>query len=168
MKPKRKHFVEFFSPGTFQAEYSTRSIPSWSIAKAIKLSKKVIERHGAKPYGFQFVTCICADPIPDGEGGKLKVVSKEVKRSGMHYLGGEILKFDDVPNTKENKILRSNMECNDMPVLVVNNNSWKWTAEFKKDDVVVDEKGVIVRRGNDKDIMAYRREKIREFRKRYA
>jgi len=168
MAAKRKHFVDFFSPGTFAAEGSRRSIPSWDTAKAVKIAKKIKERHGAVPYCFCFVTYICADPVSDGEGGKMEVKPKEVERSGMYYLTGEILKYDDIPENEDNHILRSNMRCNDNPVSVVNTNSYKWTANFNKDDVIVDDKGKVVRCGSDDDIRKYREQKIKEFKASYA
>lgn len=113
--------------------------------------------------------------MPDGEGGTLKVQPKEVTRSGMHYLGGELLKFDDVPDDKEHSILRGNMRCNKWPVCIVNRNSWRHTAMFEETDCIVGPSGEIVRSGNDPDLMVYRAEKNAEFeayyedlRKQYA
>ena len=46
-----KHFVTFYSPGTFAAETSRKPIESWDVDKAVAMSKEIKERHGALPYG---------------------------------------------------------------------------------------------------------------------
>ena len=75
----RQHYVQFFSPGTFVAETSTRTIDSWSVTTALKMAGKVTERYGATPYGFKFHTCIVSDPVSDGEGGWLEVTPKKIE-----------------------------------------------------------------------------------------
>jgi hypothetical protein len=50
----RKHYVTFYSPGTFVSESSTLSIEDWDTAKAVEMAKNIQERHGAKPYGFRW------------------------------------------------------------------------------------------------------------------
>lgn len=42
-----KHFVRFFSPGTFMSETTDREIESWDVEEAIRLSRSVLERHAA-------------------------------------------------------------------------------------------------------------------------
>jgi hypothetical protein len=145
-KPTRKIFVEFFSPGTFYDESSQREIPSKDIAAAVEMANGITERYNAKPYGFKFVTCICADPIPDGEGGTIAVPPKEVER-------------------RETTILRSNMRCNREPVVVENSNSFRHTAFFCEDQCIVDASGKIVRRGNDADLVEYRKSMNEQFAK---
>jgi hypothetical protein len=90
-----------------------------------------------------------ADPVPDGEGGTMNVQPKEVERSGTHFIEGFILRYADVPDDKEHRILRDNMRCNRMPLCVETFNGYKHTAEFKEDDCIVDDKGRVVLRGND-------------------
>jgi len=155
MTVQQQHFVDFFSPGTFFSEQSRKPIDAWDINLAVALSNDVLERHDAKPYGFQFVTCIVADPISDGEGGTLDVKPKEVERSDTHFIGGTVLRYDEILD-EEYRILRTNMQCNGWPVCIENCNSWRFTGAFNDDDVIVDEKGVIVRRGNDPDLLEYR------------
>jgi hypothetical protein len=164
-KPTRKIFVEFFSPGTFYDESSQREIPSKDIAAAVEMANGITERYNAKPYGFKFVTCICADPIPDGEGGTIAVPPKEVERSGMHYLGGRVKLYDEIPESRETTILRSNMRCNREPVVVENSNSFRHTAFFCEDQCIVDASGKIVRRGNDADLVEYRKSMNEQFAK---
>ena len=126
----RKHFVIFFSPGTFVAEQSRKPIGSWHIDKAIEMSKDIKERHGALPYGFCFITRERKDDELD---------SREVDRSGMYYLGGKILTVEDVKarNDPKDHILISNMESNGWDKIVVNDNSWRWTEPLKKTGTVL-------------------------------
>lgn len=163
MKPTRKHFVEFFSPGTLFSESRSKPIDSWDCGTAVELSNGVTERHGAKPYGFRFKTMIVAEPIPDGEGGELEVDSKEVATSGMHFLGGELKFYDDIPDDHQHSILRSSMKCNDWPIVIENRNSFLTTMQFNDADCIVDASGEIVRRGTDEDLAAYRKKKLAEF-----
>ena len=126
----KQHFVTFYSPGTFFAEQTTKPIDSWDVDKAIEISKSIIERHSALPYGFCFTTRERKDDELD---------SKETERSHMYYLGGEILTIEQVKerNDPDDKILISNMECNGYDRIVVNTNSWKWTQPLNKNDVVL-------------------------------
>lgn len=52
----KKHFVTFFSPGTFVSETSEKPIDSWDVDTAVEMSTQILERHGARPYGFRFST----------------------------------------------------------------------------------------------------------------
>lgn len=155
----RKHEVTFYSPGTLFSESSTFDIDDWDTAKAVKMSKKVTERYGAKPYAFTFTTVLTGKDVSDGEGGTLKVQPKEVEKSGMHFLGGKLETYDDVVarNKPEEDILRSNMRGNGMWIVCINTNSYRSTLPFSEKDFVVDESGVIVERGNDKKHVAYRK-----------
>jgi hypothetical protein len=169
MATTRKHFVEFYSPGTFFPEQSTKPISSWDTAEAVKLARSVTERHNAKPHSFRFVTCLVAGPVPDGEGGTLSVEPKEVAKSGLHFLGGRLLRYEEVPDDKEHNILRSNMRCNRMPVVIENTNSWRYTGAFDEDACIVDqETGKVIRRGNDPDLMEYRRQRVAEWEAEFA
>lgn len=126
----KKHFVTFYSPGTFVAEETTKEIDSWDTQKAIEMSKNIKERHGALPYGFQFHTC---------KRSFRDFNNKEIKRSNMYYLGGEILTLAEVEakNDPSNKILISNMKCNNWDKIIVNTNSWKWTQPLNPDDIIL-------------------------------
>lgn len=126
-----KHFVTFCSPGTFVAEQTTRNIDAWDIDAAIAMAKGIKERYNALPYGFYFTTRARNDDELD---------SKEVAKSPMYYLGGEIFTLDQVKakNNPNDRILISNMEINGYNRIVVNTNSWKWTQPLNKDDVVLD------------------------------
>ena len=126
----KKHFVIFFSPGTFVAEQSQKPIGSWDTDKAIEMSHDIEERHSALPYGFCFITREREDNDLD---------SHEIKRSGIYFLGGEVLTLQDVKDRNEPKdrILISNMECNGYDRIVVNSNSWQWTQPLSDNDVVL-------------------------------
>lgn len=123
------------------------------------MSCSVVERHGAKPYGFRFSTCNEADPLPDGDGGTLRVEPRQTAESAMHFLGGTVSTIDDVRRRAkaDEKILLSNMECNNWAVIVENNNSWRFTTVFCEQDCIVDGAGEVVRRGCDADLVAARK-----------
>lgn len=158
----KKHFVIFMSPGTFVSEVSERPIDDWDARAACKMAESIEERHGAKPYGFRFSTRLCAPPV-EVEGESLDVQPKEIASSGMHYITGEAIRFDDVPVDKEHDILRSNMRCNRHPVIIENRNSYRFSTFFSPADVIVDRDGKIIRRGNDPDLVEYRTVKIAEW-----
>lgn len=166
---KRQNYVTFLSPGTFFHEDSTEPIENWDIEAAIKLSKDVIERYGAKPFGFYFTTMLTADPIPDGEGGTLKVTPKEVARSqGTYFLGGVVENYDTVKERADPKesILRSNMECNNFAFIITNTNSWKSVHPFGEADIVVDPgNGQILKRGDASEYIRYRADLKARFQK---
>jgi hypothetical protein len=126
----KKHFVTFCSPGILVSEQTTKEIESWNITQAREMAESIKERHGATPYGFYFTTRSRDEDELD---------SKETARSGMYYLGGEVLTLDDVKarNDPNDWILISNMECNNWDRIIVNTNSWKFTAPFNENDVVL-------------------------------
>lgn len=159
--PERKHTVTFLSPGTLFAEQDTKWVDSWDPAIAVKIGADIIQRYGAKPYGFYFSTIITADPVSDGEGGKLSVESKEVSRSGMFFLGGIVESFDEVVARADHKehIMRSNMKSNRIPLIHISTRSYKHTQYFDQDDVVVDEDtGAVIIYGNNAKYMTYRKQ----------
>jgi hypothetical protein len=76
-----KHFVRFYSPGTFVAEVTEKPIDSWDVEKAKQLARDIKERYDAKPYGFRFVTYSRAADELD---------SHEAALSPLYYLGGKV------------------------------------------------------------------------------
>lgn len=126
-----KHFVTFLSPGTFVAEDTTISIDSWDVDKAIELSKKVVERYGAKPYAFYFST---------KSRGENDLDSKVTAESGCYFINGVIETLEQVEtrNDPNDRILISNMRSNGWDKIVVTNNSYRWVQPFnEKEDHIV-------------------------------
>jgi hypothetical protein len=124
-----KHFVIFFSPGTFVAETTEKPIESWDVDKATEMARSIKERYDATPYGFCFTTRARKDDELD---------SKEVKRSGMYYLGGKVLTLAEVKDQMpEERTLIGNMECNKWDRILINTNSWKWTQPLTDKDTVL-------------------------------
>ena len=118
----QKHYVTFYSPGSFVSESTVKEIHAWSVDLAVHIAKDIKERHGATPYGFRFKTM-------ESDGWS----PKTVKESGMYYLGGRLMRLIDIPDTKENSILRDNMIFNNYEWVIENTNSWKVTLPFYKD-----------------------------------
>jgi hypothetical protein len=138
--------VTFYSPGTFFCEQSSFEVEGRDLSKCAAMAKTdVTERYNAKPFGFRF---------EDGNGKKL---------SGMHYLTGRVITYDEVPDDAEHRIMRCNMRDPLQCVVVENTNSFRYTGEFAEKDVILDWDGAIVRRGDDADLVDYRR----KFKERY-
>ena len=127
----KKHFVTFYSPGTFVSETTRHEIDSWDVEKAKEMARSIKERHGATPYGFNFITRERKDDDLD---------SQIVATSNMYYLGGKIrhLDFIILENNPDERILISNMKNNGWDRVVENCNSYKITQPLEKDDVVLD------------------------------
>lgn len=127
----KQHYVHFLSPGTFVAEETRRPIDSWDVEQAVAMAHGIVERHAARPYGFQFTT---------RQRGRRDLDSHETKRSGVYYLGGKIETLAEVEARDDPKesVLRSNMRGNGWDRIVTNTNSWRWTQPLEKDDVVLD------------------------------
>lgn len=126
-----KHFVTFYSPGTFVAEETTMEIDSWDIDKAVEMARGIRERYNAAPYGFRFST---------RERGWDDFNSKLIKNSGLYWLGGKVETLEEVKAraTDKDRILVSNMEGNGHKKIVTNTNSWRWTMPLEDGDVVLD------------------------------
>lgn len=125
----QRHFVTFFSPGTFVSETTTKEIDSWDVGLATRMARSIRERYGATPYGFRFET---------RARGQEDLDSRVVKTSPMHYLGGKVLTLADVKREMaEERILISNMECNGIEKVVVNDNSFRSVHPMGRGDVVL-------------------------------
>lgn len=126
----KAHFVTFLSPGTMFTEDTTEPIESWDSSQAMEMAHSIKERHGATPFGFYFTTRERKDNELD---------SKEVKRSKMFYLGGEVLTLAQVKKTMPTeRILIGNMENNGYAKIIVNTNSWKITQPFREGDTLLE------------------------------
>jgi len=126
-----KHFVTFFSPGTFVPETTECPISSWDVEAAKNMARGIKERYGATPYGFRFSTRSRKDDDLD---------SSVSATSPMYYLGGRIETLAEVKAraTDKESILIANMECNGIERIVTNDNSWRFTGELHADDVVLE------------------------------
>lgn len=124
------HYVEFLSPGSFVAETREIEIESWDEHEACRLAHGVVERHGATPYGFQFLTRSREDDELD---------AKVTARSGMYYLGGNVRTIEQVRAEQDpaESILLQNMECNGWKRIVTATNGYKWTQPLKENDIVL-------------------------------
>jgi hypothetical protein len=123
------HFVTFLSPGTFVFEETTKPIESWDAEKASEMARDIKERHGAKPFAFEFSTRARKDDELD---------SKVVNRSGRYYLGGRVMTLDEVKSEMpKEQILIGNMECNEWDRIVVNTNSYRTIQPLNDDDTVL-------------------------------
>lgn len=127
----KKHFVTFYSPGTFVSEMSSKEIDSWDVEVAMEMARNIKERHSATPYGFRFST---------RARGENDLDSKEVASSNMYYLGGRIrhLDFIIIENKPDEQILISNMKMNGWDRVIENTNSWKITQPLEEGDVVLE------------------------------
>jgi hypothetical protein len=177
MKTQRREFVTFYSPGTLFAETTTKEIGERNVKVALAMAETITERYNATPYGFRFETRIVAEPLPDGEGGTLRVDPKTVAESGTYFLGGKLVTLDEVEARDDPKesILRSNMRCNDSTIVCEVVRGYKSTHPFTDKDFVVDASGEVTERGDDPRHVAYRiaaRERIAAYyaaeEKRYA
>lgn len=113
------------------SESTVEPIDSWDVDIAIEMARDVVERYNARPYGFRFLT---------RERSEQDLDSHISVTSGMYYLGGKIETREDVEarNDPAEEILRDNMRMNDISRIVVNTNSWRFTAALKDEDVVLD------------------------------
>lgn len=127
----KKHFVTFYSPGTFVAEDDTMPIDGWDVEKAVEMARSITQRYNATPYGFQFTTRARNDEELD---------SKIVQKSPMYYLGGKVETLEEVEarNDPDERTLLANMRGNGYDRIIVNTNSWKWTQPLHDDDIVLD------------------------------
>jgi len=162
----RRRYVTFCSPGTLVSEMTTREC-EWNTRKATLLAQEIVERHGAKPFGFVFSERVTAAPVSDGEGGTLDVKEREVERTGMHFLGGEVVTYDAIEARayRGERILLSNMRCNGYPLVVENRNSYLSTHPFEERDVIVGEDGEVTVRGTDPALADYRTAKLAQWKK---
>jgi hypothetical protein len=128
----KKNFVTFLSPGTFMAESTTKEIEDWDVEKAKKMAKRIVERYGAKPYGFYFTT---------REREEKDFDSKETKKSGLYYLKARVLTLDDLKdrNNPDDRTLICNMESNKWEKIVENCNGYKWTQPLEPGDTVLEQ-----------------------------
>lgn len=124
--------VTFYSPGTFVSETTDIPIDSWDVEKAKEIAQGIVERHSSRPYGFRFRKRTLA----------LTGQAVDVETSNFYWLGGKVLTLDEVRKLAEEDsrlvTLAKNMEYNDIPKVVMNDNSWRFTGPLEEGDVVLD------------------------------
>ena len=127
----KKHFVTFYSAGTFMAETTTKEIEEWDVNIALYMAKSIKERYGATPYGFKFITKAREDDELD---------SKQVDSSGMYYITGKKLTLDELiaEHNSSNRILIDNMKCNGWNSIVRITEPYAWTQPLYDEDVVLE------------------------------
>jgi len=128
----KKHFVTFYSPGTFVAETTTKPIDTWDPCLAQDMARTIVERYGAKPYGFRFTT---------RERGPEDLDSMVTDASGMFFLGGEVKTVDDLKGDPANDTLISYMKCNNWLRVFMSDAPWRWCQPLEDGDVVLPARG---------------------------
>lgn len=135
------YYARYYSAGTFVAERSDVELTGMSTYEAAQKAKSVVERFGARPYAFVFL-----------QGDAKQQVG------GTHFLGGSLLRMDDVVHDKDKEILMFNMKTNRHPIAIMVTNGYTSHHYFEEQDVVVDpECGEIRRRGDEPFLVAYRK-----------
>ena len=125
----KKHFVTFYSPGTFVAEQTTKCVASWDIKKAVEMVAGIEERYGAKPYGFQFHT---------KKRGFGDFDPKESERGPFYYVNCRVQTLQDVEaEGPDSATLAQNMRSNKWDRVVTTIGGYKWTQPLKEGDVVL-------------------------------
>lgn len=126
----KKHFVDFYSPGTFVSEVDRKEINSWDIEAAQEMATSIIQRYNARPYGFRFVTM---ERLEDD------FTPKEIEKSGIYYLGGMTYTLEELRdrNDPRNKNAIRNMEINGWERLIENKNSYSFMAPLLDGDTVL-------------------------------
>lgn len=126
----RRHYVTFYSPGTFVAETTTKEVVAWDVDEVTKTARSVRERHAAIPYGFQFTTRV---------RGKEDFDSRVEATSPFYWLGGTVRTLQELETEADpsTAILRSNMRSNHWGVVITNTNSWDWTQPLNDTDIIL-------------------------------
>lgn len=145
IETKEVHYVTFYSPGTLFSETTAKPIHAWDAELAVAMSRTIVERYGARPYGFRFTTNVEAAPV-QSDRGPLAVEPKQIAKSGMHFIGGTVLTTADVVARADpaDEILLFNMRCNGYGRVIEIVNGYRTTQVMEDKDVVVDENGRIV------------------------
>lgn len=144
-----KYYATFYSPGTLFSETSTKELEGKDeqsrIVEAATIAKTINERYGAKPYGFSIYSQEEYEPIIQGNV-KYKADPKEINRTGIYYITGEIRTAADILSGTDNSeyILRRNVEINNIKAIITNTNSYKFNGEFREKDVLIDWNGNVI------------------------
>lgn len=125
----KKRFVTFFSPGSFVAESTCKCIASWDVKKAVEMMADIKERHGARPYCFQFHTM---------KRGLRDMNPHEIDRSGRYFVNCKVQTLEDVEaEGPDSATLAQNMRTNNWNRVVTTTSGYKWTQPLQENDVVL-------------------------------
>ena len=94
---------------------------------AVELSKSIVERYGATPYGFCFETF--------GRNAE-DLDSKRIATSSMYFLGGKIETVEDIGKSQPGSILLANMKCNGWKAVITSTSGYHWTQPFSENNVI--------------------------------
>lgn len=104
----REKRVTYYTPGVFFAEDSTLPIEDGP-----DIVQRATAGAPAGAFCFTLQTVLIAPPVPDGEGGTLRVMPKVVERTGRYYLTGRLFDQDDLRELGgDYAVLLSNMDSN--------------------------------------------------------
>jgi hypothetical protein len=124
MKTKVR-YVKFFSPGILFSVSETDEVSlgeflggGFNLKLICAKAKTIEQRHGATPYSFNLREQEEGEVTVDGETYKSK--PRVTFQSGIYFITGKVLTLSDIPATRENEILRSNMQCNHWNAVVEN------------------------------------------------
>ena len=127
----KQNYVTFLSPGSLFPEDQTEKIQTWNVSEASRMSKDILEAHGATPYGFYFSTRGRGDEDMD---------SRQLARTGIYYLHGKIETLAEIENRNDrgDRVLIANMRGNGYAQVVVNKEGYSWTQPLRDGDVVLE------------------------------
>lgn len=120
--------AKFMSPGTFISESDFRTVRGFTLKarlkNAIKVSKTITQRYGAKPYSFWM-------------GG----IQYFLPHCRVHNV-------DDLPKTESNYILISNCKNNNWQYIVQTTEGWLSTHAFDKKCALLNNDGEVILKTN--------------------
>ncbi len=125
----KKRYVTFYSPGTMVAEQTTKCVASWDVDKAVEMMTDIEERHGARPYGFQFTT---------KKRGLRDFEPRVIDTSPMYYVNCVVQTLEEVEAEHgKSAILAQNMRTNGWDRIVTTTKGWGWSQPLRETDVVL-------------------------------
>jgi hypothetical protein len=148
--------VTYLSPGSFFSESSYYDFKTFSIKAFCAKAKKIKERHGASPYGFTWEKLSIPVKTPVVDGYEVTVKPKVLKKTkGICWITGDLVFRHELIKDEE-QIFASNL-LSKGGVGIINRNSHRFSYFFEEEDIIVDWDGKLVRSGNDKDLIEYRK-----------
>lgn len=122
------NFVTFVSVGAIIDEKTVKPIKYRNVTEAKEMASEIVERHGARPFGFYFITT-------NGE----KPGSKEYKedRSGMYYIGGVVKKIEELDQTRYRDIISALSDLDVNRCIFVKSGKYEVVKPFMDHDCVI-------------------------------